>query len=483
MNKFLAGIIISLFFYLIVGCNTANIQDSPHNIHPIDRGLDSIKSEGTLKALINYGTTSYFLYKGNPMGFEYELLKKYTEHIGVELEVIPIKNMDSVFVDLNNGKGDIAAANFTITQERLQQVDFTHPVLLTKQVLIQRKPESWKFLSKKNIKDSLLQTPFDLIDKMIVVRKGSSFYSRLKSLSNEIGGKIDVKTVKGDIDMEQLIGMVANGKIDYTIADKNIAKVSQWQYPNIDMKMELSLDQRIGWATRNNADSLTASINSWLIKYQKTRSFKILYKKYFSSQQSFNKRINHEYYTLTSGHISPYDSLFKKYAPNVAWDWELLASMVYQESHFNNKARGWGGSFGLMQFMPQTGANFGVDSSSVPEANVKAGVKYLKKLDYIWVDQIEDSLERTKFVLASYNVGPGHVIDAKNLAIKYGKDPTIWKDVGYFLLHKSEPKYYKDEVVKHGYCKGYIVYDYVNEIMERYQHYLQIEKEQGLAQQ
>ena len=133
--------------------------------------------------------------------------------------------------------------------------------------------------------------------------------------------------------------------------------------------------------------------------------------------------------------------------------------------------------------MPQTGANFGVDSSSVPEANVKAGVKYLKKLDYIWVDQIEDSLERTKFVLASYNVGPGHVIDAKNLAIKYGKDPTIWKDVGYFLLHKSEPKYYKDEVVKHGYCKGYIVYDYVNEIMERYQHYLQIEKEQGLAQQ
>ena len=83
--------------------------------------------------------------------------------------------------------------------------------------------------------------------------------------------------------------------------------------------------------------------------------------------------------------------------------------------------------------------------------------------------------------MASYNVGPGHVIDAKNLAIKYGKNPRLWKDVGYFLLHKSEPKYYKDEVVKHGYCKGYIVYDYVNEIMERYQHYLQIENEQSLS--
>lgn len=483
MNKFLSVFII-LFYILVLGCNTSNVQDNAHKVHPVDKGLDSIKSEGTLRALINFSATSYFLYKGNPMGFEYELLKKYTEHIGVELEVIPINNMDSVFVQLNKGDGDIAAANFTITQERLQQVDFTRPVLVTQQVLVQRKPDGWKQLSRKNIKDSLLQSPFDLIDKTVVVRRGSSFYSRLKSLSNEIGGKIKVKTVEGGISMEQLIGYVAQQKIDYTVADKNIAMVNQWRYPNIDANLVLSLDQRIGWATRNNADSLTASINTWLADFQKTRSFKLLYKKYFSSQQSFNKRINNEYYTLTSGQISPYDELFKKYAPTINWDWELLASMVYQESHFNNKAIGWGGSFGLMQFMPQTGASFGVDTNSVPEENVSAGVKYLKKLNHIWEDHITDSLERTKFVLASYNVGPGHVIDAKNLAIKYGKNPKIWKDVGYFLLHKSEPKYYKDEVVKHGYCKGYIVYDYVNEIMERYQHYLQVENEQqeGLMQ-
>jgi membrane-bound lytic murein transglycosylase F len=481
MNKYISSILIIFFSILIIGCNTANVQDNSHKAHPIDRGLDSIKSIGTLKALINYSATSYFLYKGNPMGFEYELLKKYAAHIGVDLEVIPIKNMDSVFVNLNNGKGDIAAANFTVTQERLHRVDFTNPIIATKQVLIQRKPANWKVLNKKNLKDSLLQESYDLIGKTVVVRKGSSFYSRLKSLSNEVGGKIKIKTVDGDISMEQLIGFVAEGKIDFTIGDKNIAKVSQWRYPNINIDMPISLNQRIAWATRSNADSLIVSLNSWLADFQKTRSFKILYKKYFSSEHSFNKRINNEYYTLTSGQISPYDSLFKEYAPVVNWEWELLAAMVYQESHFNNKARGWGGSFGLMQFMPQTGANFGVDSNSVPAANVKAGVNYIKKLNYIWMDQIEDSLERTKFVLASYNVGPGHVIDAKNLAVKYGKDPTKWENVGYYLLHKSEPKYYKDDVVKHGYCKGYIVYDYVNEIMERYQHYLQITKEQELA--
>jgi membrane-bound lytic murein transglycosylase F len=480
MNKFTSYIYIIVF--LFVGCNLSNVQDNPHKNRPIKRDLDSIQKVGTLKALINYSSTSYFLYKGNPMGFEYELLKKYTENIGVELEVIPIKNMDSVFVDLNNGVGDVAAANFTITHKRLQEVNFTQPIIITKQVLIQRKPTNWKSLSKKSIQDSLLQSSLDLVGKTVVVRKGSSFYSRLKSLSNEIGGKIDVKTVKGDITMEQLIEMVANKKINYTVADKNIALVNQWQYPNIDANMVISLDQKIGWVTRNNSDSLTASINQWLLIFQQTKQFKMLYNKYFKNRHSYNKRINHQYYTLTSGQISPYDELFKKYAPTVGWDWELLASMVYQESHFNNDAKGWGGAFGLMQFMPQTGARFGVDSSSVPEANINAGVKYLKKLDVVWKDEIIDSLERIKFVLASYNVGLGHVIDAKNLAIKYNKNPSLWKDVSYYLLHKSEPKYYKDEVVKHGYCKGYIVYAYVNEIMERYKHYKKIEQEEGLVQ-
>ena len=478
MNKFLSYNYVLIFILLFIGCNIFNVQDNPHQKHPVNRDLDSIQKKGVLTALINYSSTSYFIYKGNPMGFEYELLKKYVESIGLELEVIPIKNMDNVFEDLNEGVVDVVAANLTITQERLQEVNFTNPIIITKQVLVQRKPDNWKRLSKKAIQNSLLQSPLDLIDKTVVVRKGSSFNSRLKSLSNEIGGKINVKTVNGDITMEQLMEKVAQNKIDYTVADKNIARVNQWYYPNLDANLVLSLDQKIGWVTRNNADSLTKSINNWLINYQKTKQFKMLYSKYFKNQKSFKKRVNHQYYTLSSGQISPYDEMFKKYTLPAAWDWELLASMVYQESHFNNKAIGWGGSFGLMQFMPLTGAKYGVDESSNPDANIYAGVRYLKKLDKIWRKHVTDDNERLKFVLASYNVGPGHVIDAKNLAKKYGKIPTLWKDVSYYLLHKSEPKYYKDDVVKHGYCKGYIVYDYVNEIMERHKHYKSIEKEE-----
>lgn len=461
------------FCFIIVlftlGCHSPETTKEKQII--VERDINKIKEEGTLNAFINYDPTSYFIYKGIPMGFEYELLKKYCEHENLELNIIPIKNMDSVFVHLNSGKADIVAANLTITQERLEKVNFTLPVNITKQVLVQRKPDNHQQMRKKELKKHLIQSPLDLANKTIVVREGSSFYSRLKNIEKEIGSEIDVKTVPGEVRMEQLIQQVATKEINYTVADKNIALVNQWQYPNIDISLELSLDQKIALATRINSDSLTLSINNWLNEFQKTKKFKLLYKKYFNSKSQYTKRVNHEFFTLKSGEISPYDEIIQKHSSEIGWDWELLASMIYQESHFNNKAIGWGGSFGLMQMMPQTGERFGVDTNSTPEQNIKAGIKYIKRLDKIWSKSIVDSTERIKYILASYNTGPGHVIDAKNLAKKYQKDPTNWKDVSYYLLHKSEPKYYKDEAVKHGYCKGYIPHDYVIEILERYHHY------------
>ena len=149
--------------------------------------------------------------------------------------------------------------------------------------------------------------------------------------------------------------------------------------------------------------------------------------------------------------------------------------MIYQESHFNNNSRGWGGSFGLMQFMPKTGSKFGVDTNSTAHENIVAGINYLKYLDDYWKPTISDSTDRIPFILASYNVGPGHLLDARRLTEKYGKDPFVWEDnVDFYLLNKSKAKYYKDELVRHGYCKGYITYNYVNEILIRYKHYKNI---------
>ena len=127
----------------------------------------------------------------------------------------------------------------------LVKSNFTHPILITQQVLIQRKPEDWRKLKKRDLKKQLLQSPLDLVGKTITVSKGSSFYPRIKSLSNEIGGKINVNTVSGENSMEELIEQVSTQEIEYTIADRNLAIVSQWQYPNIDAHLTISLDQNI----------------------------------------------------------------------------------------------------------------------------------------------------------------------------------------------------------------------------------------------
>ncbi|MCW9041341.1 MAG: transporter substrate-binding domain-containing protein [Flavobacteriales bacterium] len=470
MTKKISYILILVLSISLFSCKEVMVNESKLP-RPVKKDLKEIRADGKIKALINYSATSYFIYRGQPMGFEYELLNQYAKSQGVELEVIPIKNMDSVFIHLNNGVGDLVAANLTVTLDRKKQVDFSQPILFTKQVLVQRKPENWKKLSKKSLKDSLLNSPLELGGKTIYVRRESSFYERLYSLSKEIGEKIKVEVVPGEVSMEQLIEQVAQGTIDYTVADKNIALVNEWQYPNIDARVEVSNEQQIAFALRKNSDSLTASINNWLKAYQKTVAFKLLYKKYYDNRSQHDKRINDESFTMNSGQLTPYDETLKKYAPQIPWDWELVAALIYQESKFNNSALGWGNSFGVMQFMPLTGAKYGVDSTSSAQENIKAGVKYIRYLSKMWEDKITDSTERVKYVLASYNVGPGHVFDAYRLAQKYNKNPQLWKDVSYFLKNKSKPKYYKDEVVKHGYCKGHITYKYVKEIMERYQHY------------
>jgi membrane-bound lytic murein transglycosylase F len=179
-----------------------------------------------------------------------------------------------------------------------------------------------------------------------------------------------------------------------------------------------------------------------------------------------------DYYFPETGKISPFDDIIKENAQLIGWDWELLASLIYQESHFNPKAKSWAGAFGLMQLMPNTAKRFGVDSISSPAQQIAAGVKFLKYLDKQWAKTVKDSVQRQKFVLASYNVGLGHIIDARNLAQKYGANPTVWdNNVEYYIRLKSKPKYYKDEVVKFGYCRGLETYLYVKKVWERYIHY------------
>lgn len=174
---------------------------------------------------------------------------------------------------------------------------------------------------------------------------------------------------------------------------------------------------------------------------------------------------------LAAGIISDYDNLFKRNAHTIMWDWRLLAAQAYQESAFDPNATSWAGAQGLLQLMPGTAKDMNVSNPYNPEENVRGAVQYLKLVNNSFTD-IDDQNERIKFMLAAYNCGPQHVKDAQALAEKYGKNPRLWTGhVDQFVKALSEPRYYRDPVVKNGYCRGNEPYNYVIQIMSRYEQY------------
>lgn len=431
--------------------------------------LIEIKSSGKLRALVDNSSTSYFIYKGTPMGFEYELLSRFSKAIDVELVVEPVKDLNSIIDSLLAYEGDVIAANLTVTKDRTQNVSFTKPLIRSKQVLVQRLP------SKNDEAPYFIERPSELLGKKIYVRKNSSFYDRLQNLSDEIGGEIDIKEVASNTTVEQLIKKVSKGEIDYTVADEHVAKINKAFYPNLHIKTAISLEQQIAWAVRKESPNLLIAINEWLRNFKKTTDYRVIYLKYFGNTTLYKTRVRSQLFTSKSGQLSPYDQIVKKYAKEIGWDWRLLTSIIYQESQFNHTAVSWTGAQGLMQLMPTTAAEYGLDSSAGPHQNISAGIEYLEWINNQFEEKVPDSTERKKFVLAAYNVGLGHVFDAMRLAEKNGKDPTIWNNnVAEMLLNKAKPEYYNDEVVYYGYCRGSEPYKYVNEILSRFEHYKNI---------
>ena len=448
--------------------NTIETTQKPESISTIEL----VRQKGILRVVTEYNSISYFIYRGQPMGFQYEMLQELANHMDLELEVNVSNNLDQNFMDLKDGNVDLIAMNLTVTSERKEQVAFTVPLLQTRQVLVQRKPQLWNEMNQKQLESSMIRNQLDLTGKTVYVQAGSVYSARLRSLSDEIGGGIQIKEVQ--LESEQLVQRVALGEVDYAICDENVGLVNTLYFPQLDVGTTISFPQNVAWAVHLESDSLRAEINSWLSNHRNSSKYIILYNKYFKNRHSY-RSIHSEHYTLSSGKISQYDEIIRKEGERIGWDWRLLASMIYQESRFNPEAESWAGAFGLMQLMPTTAETYGISKTSPPAAQIRAGTSFVKWLDDRFSDEITDVDERVKFVLASYNIGYGHIQDARRLAERYEEDPNIWHGgVEQWLLKKSDPKYYTDQVVKYGYARGLETFNFVREVINRYEHYKNI---------
>lgn len=317
------------------------------------------------------------------------------------------------------------------------------------------------------IENQLLRSPLDLAGKTIVLPKGSHNVKVLQHLSDEIGDTIFI--IESDtLNSLDLVRQVSEGKIDYTVVEEYVAQMANANFSGLDTKLAVSIEQPLGWAMKNhgNDSSLLIAVNEWIDKYEQKNMRRVL-ARYVKNGNSIMRTK-----PMPEGHICEYDNAIKKVAKSIGWDWRLLASIIYQESRFKLDLESEKGAYGLMQLMPVVMEKYEIDYDSSPEEQLEAGGKLIKHLDKCLENQVTDSIERVKFILAAYNSGLGHIYDARRLAEKYGKDPNVWMDnVDFFILNKSKSQYYNDTCCKCGYLRGTETYRFVDEVLERYEHY------------
>jgi membrane-bound lytic murein transglycosylase F len=432
-----------------------------------NRDLDVIRKSGTLKVIISYDPINYFIYGGTPMGYSYELAENFAKDLGIPLEVVVVRDMNQQLTMLRKGEGDIVAHFLTVIEPRTGIVDFSTPLDSTQQVLVQHNPS-------KNDSSRLVRKLEELDGKTVYVRENSAYFTRMKKIMDEKGISINIVTVPGTLTTSELIGKVNNGTIEFTVADDNIASTHKALYPNIDSETRLSITEPLAWAVRKNSPMLLGALDRWLEQKNKSGDLAALHDKYYDHQYQFRKHAVRAFYSSHAGKISPYDDLVRKHAQAIDWDWRLLSALIYEESQFDPDALSWAGAAGLMQLMPTTAATFNAGDMSSPADNIKTGTAYLKSLEKEWQD-IRDHATRLKFILASYNVGPGHVRDAQKLAVKYGANPNSWEgNVERYLELKSEPRYYNDDAASLGYCNGKLAVSYTRNILNRFSLYSQV---------
>lgn len=303
--------------FLLTSCG-ADRSGTLSKEEPFIADLDAIREKGKLVAVVDYNSTNYFIYRGEPMGYQFDMLKVFANHLGIDLEIMVENDLEKSFDLLNSGSCDLIALNLTVTQKRKQIVTFSIPISQTRQVLVQKKPEDWRIIPIHEFEKRMIRNQLDLAGKTIYVQKNSSFSQRLYNLVEEIGDTIYIIEVKEEAEQ------------------------------------------------------------------------------------------------------------------------------------------------------------FGINRNSTPLENIEAGVKFIQWLGEVFEDKVSDEDEKTKFILGAYNVGLGHILDARRLARKHNQDPDNWDIVAEKLILKSNPEYYHDPVVRYGYCRGDEPVNYVREILDRYEHYKNI---------
>lgn len=444
---------------------SAGADRLPDITHPaIERDLDRLHTEGVLRMITRYNSTSYFVHKGGQAGFDFELIKHFAREQNLAVEVTVPEPGEELVSMLNAGLGDVVCAGQVPDPELERWVSATRPTNFVHKVVV---------LPADSPRSDDLES---LSGLTLTLPEGDEFREELLALRSEQRLRFFLSTGRPGADPEELLAMVARGELESVVVDDIIARATMMQVENLKIGPVLSTRRPNVWYVRENSPDLKAALNAFLRQNiwvgedgqtRRSQVYGIIYERYFENPLTVRGFREAAHRPDKSGALSALDDLIRARAEAAGFDWRLIASLIYQESRFYPRARSRAGALGLMQVMPQF-AGVQKDSLFDPAASLTAGLRLLKGTwkSYAYLD----SLDRLRFTLAEYHAGHGHITDARRIAMEMGRDPNRWEGSLEITLPRLMERQHFSRT-RHGFYGGAETVKYVEEILNRYRIY------------
>jgi membrane-bound lytic murein transglycosylase F len=402
-----------------------------------DPVLSQIRDDGQIRIITRNAPTTYYEGRDGPEGYEFELTQAFAEHLGVEVEYRLVDNVDEILRLTAAGEVHLAAAGLTRTDTRRERGLFGPGYMTVAEQVVCRRggqhPDSVE----------------DLADVELKVTGGTSYINTLKQL--QAGNPALTWETADDLSTEQIMQQVWKREVDCTIADSNIVAINRRYYPELTVEFDLSPKRELAWFLPPEAYALQDELESWFAQISKSGYLDELEQHYYGHVEIFDFVDTRAFKRRINNRLPAYKPLFKQAEQRHGIPWDLLAAQAYQESHWNPQARSPTGVRGIMMLTRNTAGSLDVTNRLDPAQSIDGGARYLKRM----MGRVPDSVveeDRLWFALAAYNVGMGHIHDARTLAKRQHRDPDRWIEVAEMLPLLTQEKYYK--TVKYGYARG-----------------------------
>lgn len=414
--------------------------------------LQRVRERGELRVLTRHDLTSYYQGPHGPAGLEYELAQRFADFLEVELQLVVARDFSTILPRVERGEVDVAAAGIAMTPQRQRRVRFGPPYQSIRPQLVYRR-------------GGRAPPNLNAIDgRSLEVLPGSSHIERLRAL-----GATYPRLQWRESDAassQEMIDLVHEGLIDYAVANSHEIRLKQLYYPELKVAFDVGGPLLLAWAfPMGRDDSLVQAAREFFGELEETGELQVLIERYYGHIDRLDYVSVHRFVRATYRRLPSYQRLFQEAAAEIGWDWRLLAAMGYQESLWDPAARSPTGVRGLMMLTQATAKQVGVDNRLDPRQSIAGGAKYLDRVKRRISRRVPEP-DRTWLALAAYNVGLGHVRDARRLATEHGANPNRWADVRRFLPLLADEKWYKR--TRYGYARGQEPVDYVEHIRSFY---------------